>query len=250
VFDTVDVRERLRNTRIKSFQNVYNPFIDHPELVDRIRSTFTVSNTVLKPEVSASPFNVVFDTLASNDTSSFYVAVMNYGTSSLSITSATSSIPQFVVESVPASVPQSELRYIKVKFRPTATNQTYNGVLTIQNNDSNITVNLKGVSGPQTGVINISSEIPNEFSLMQNYPNPFNPTTKIRFAIPQNLSGKFVSLKVFDITGKSVSVLVNESLQTGFYETSFDAAGLASGVYIYRLQAGNFVEQKKLTVVK
>lgn len=250
VFDTVDARERLRNTRIKSFQNVYNPFIDHPELVDRIKSTFTVANTAPKPEVSASPFNVVYDTLASNDTSSYYVAVMNYGTSSLSITSATSSIPQFVVESVPSSVPQNELRYIKVKFHPTATNQTYNGVLTIQNNDSNITVNLKGFSGSQTGVINVSSEIPNEFSLMQNYPNPFNPATKIRFAIPQNLSEKFVSLKVFDITGKEVSVLVNESLQTGFYETSFDAVGLASGVYIYRLQAGNFVEQKKLTVVK
>jgi hypothetical protein len=250
VFDTVDSKEMLRNTRIHTAQNTWNPFIDHPELVDRIKSIYTTANTAPKPEVSASPFNVVYDTLASNDTSSYYVAVMNYGTSSLSITSATSSIPQFVVESFPSSVPQNELRYIKVKFHPTATNQTYNGVLTIQNNDSNITVNLKGFSGSQTGVINVSSEIPNEFSLMQNYPNPFNPATKIRFAIPQNLSGKFVSLKVFDITGKEVSVLVNESLQTGFYETSFDAVGLASGVYIYRLQAGNFVEQKKLTVVK
>ena len=250
VFDTVDARERLRNTRIKSFQNVYNPFIDHPELVDRIKSTFNPALTVLRPRISATPYNVVFDTLASNDTSSYYVAVMNYGSLSLSINSATSSIPQFIVESVPSSVPQNELRYIKVKFHPTATNQTYNGVLTIQNADSNITVSLKGFSNSQTGVINVSSEIPYEFSLMQNYPNPFNPATKIRFAIPQNLSGKFVSLKVFDITGKEVSVLVNESLQTGFYETSFDAVGLASGVYIYRLQAGNFVEQKKLTVVK
>lgn len=250
VFDTVDAKERLRNTRIKSFQNVYNPFIDHPELVDRIKSTFTTIPNLAKPKISASPYNVVFDTLASNDTSSFYVAVMNYGTGNLNINSVSSSIPQFVVESSPASVPQNELRYIKVKFHPTATNQTYNGVLTIQNPDSNITVNLKGFSNSQTGVVNISSEVPTEFSLLQNYPNPFNPTTRIRFAIPQNLSGKFVSLKVFDITGKEVSVLVNESLQTGFYETTFDAVGLASGVYIYRLQAGNFVEQKKLTVVK
>ena len=250
VFDTVDARERLRNTRIKSFQNVFNPFIDHPEFVDRIRSTFTVSNTVLKPEISASPFNVVYDTLASNDTSSYYAAVMNYGTSSLSITSAVSSIPQFIVESVPAAVPQSELRYIKVKFHPTAVNQTYNGVLTIQNSDSTITVNLKGFSNSQTGVINISGGIPTEFSLMQNYPNPFNPSTKIRFAIPNNVSGKNVMLKVFDLTGKEVAALVNGSFHTGFYEVDFDAAGLSSGVYIYRLQAGNFVEQKKLTVLK
>lgn len=250
VLDTVDANETLRNTRIHAVQNTWNPFINHPELVDRIKSTFSVANTVAKSKISASPFNVVYDTLASNDTSSFYVAVMNYGTGNLNITSAVSSIPQFVVESVPSSVPQSELRYIKVKFHPTATNQTYNGVLTIQNSDSTITVNLKGFSNMQTGVVNISGGIPTEFSLMQNYPNPFNPTTKIRFAIPNNVSGKNVVLKVFDLTGKEVATLVNGSFQTGFYEVGFDATGLSSGVYVYRLQAGSFVEQRKMTVIK
>jgi hypothetical protein len=251
VLDTVDSKERLRNTRIHTAQNTWNPFIDHPELVDRIKSIYTTANTVAKPEISATPFNVVYDTLASNDTSSYYVGLINYGTGNLSITSAVSSIPQFIVESIPATIPQSELRYLKVKFHPTATNQTYNGVVTIQNGDSTITINLKGFSNSQTvGVTNISSEIPNEFTLMQNYPNPFNPTTKIRFAIPSNLSGKFVSLKIYDITGKEVSVLVSTNLQTGFYETDFYASSLSSGVYIYRLQSGNFIEQKKLAVVK
>jgi Endonuclease I/Secretion system C-terminal sorting domain len=250
VLDTVDAKERLRNTRIHAAQNTWNPFIDHPEFADRIKSTFTVSNTVLKPEVSASPFNVVYDTLASNDTSSYYVAVMNYGTSSLTVSSVTSSIPQFIVESVPSSVPQNELRYIKVKFHPTATNQTYNGVLTIQNNDSNITVNLKGISNGQTGIINISNQVPAEFSLSQNYPNPFNPTTKVRFGIPANLSGNYVTLTVYDITGKEISVMVNANLRAGIYETDFNAAGLSSGIYIYKLQSGSFSDQKKMTVIK
>ncbi len=250
VLDTVDWKERLRNTRIHTAQNTWNPFIDHPELVDRIKSIYTVANTTPKPEVSASPFSVVYDTLASNDTSSYYVAVMNYGTSSLTVTSATSNIPQFIVESFPSSVPQNELRYIKVKFHPTATNQTYNGVLTIQNNDSNITVNLKGVSSGQTGIINISNQVPSEFSLNQNYPNPFNPVTKIRFGIPADLSGSNITLTVYDITGKQVSVLVNRNLNAGYYETDFSAAGLASGVYVYRLQSGSFSEQKKMTVIK
>jgi hypothetical protein len=248
--DTVDSKERLRNTRIHAAQNTWNPFIDHPEFADRIKSTFTVSNTVARPKISATPFNVVYDTLSSNDTSSYYIGLLNYGTGNLSVTSAVSSIPQFIVESVPSTIPQSELRYLKVKFHPTAINQTYNGVVTVQNGDSTITINLKGFSSSQTGVINISNEIPTEFSLMQNFPNPFNPVTRIRFAIPENLSGNFISLRVYDITGKEVSVLVNTNLNTGYYETNFDAAGLASGVYVYRLQAGNVVNQRKMTVIK
>lgn len=250
VVDTVDWKERLRNTRIHTAQNTWNPFIDHPELVDRIKSIYTVANTVAKPEVSASPYNVVYDSLASNDTSSYYVAVLNYGTAALTITSATSSISQFIVESFPSSIPQNELRYIKVKFHPTAMNQTYNGVLTIVNNDSNITVNLKGFSKGQTGIINISSQVPAEFSIHQNYPNPFNPATKIRFGIPADLSGNNVTLTVYDITGKEVSVLVNTNLSAGLYETDFNASGLSSGTYIYRLQSGSFSDQKKMTIIK
>lgn len=250
MFDTVDSKERLRNTRIKSFQNVYNPFIDHPELVDRIKSTYSVIPAINKSEISASPFNVLFDTLAVNDTSSFYVAVMNYGTGNLSINSVTSSIPQFIVESIPASVPQNELRYIKIKFKPTETNQTYNGVLTIQNPDSNITVNLRGFSNMQTGIITISTQIPQELTLMQNYPNPFNPVTKIRFAIPLKLSGVNVTFRVYDLTGKEIANPINTNMNAGYYETEFNGSNLASGVYIYRIQAGSFTEQRKFTLIK
>lgn len=250
LFDTVDTREKLRNTRIKSFQNVYNPFIDHPEFAERIRSMYSVANTVLKSEVSASPFNVTYDTLNANDTSSYYVALLNYGSGSLIVNSAVSSIPQFIVENVPNNVPAGEMRYIKVKFKPTETSQTYNGTLTIQNNDSNITVNLTGFSNMQTNIRNISSAVPKELTLMQNYPNPFNPVTTIRFAVPKKLSGSEVSLRVYDLTGKEVANPVNTRLNEGFYETELNASKLSSGVYIYILQSGNYKLQKKFVLVK
>jgi hypothetical protein len=184
VFDTVDNNEHLRNDRIAALEHVRNPFIDHPELIDRIKSTFAIANTTPAPKVSAAPFNVVFDTLASNDTSSYYIALMNYGKAALTVNSVISNIPQFIVESFPVSVPASELKYIKVKFHPTSPNQTYNGLLTVQNTDSTITVNLRGFSNSLSGVNTISNEIPSRYALYQNYPNPFNPITKIKFDIP------------------------------------------------------------------
>jgi hypothetical protein len=88
---------------------------------------------------------------------------------------------------------------------------------------------------------------PVEYSLNQNYPNPFNPSTKIRFQTP---SFELVSLKVYDVLGREVKALVNESLQPGSYETTFDGAGLASGVYLYRLRAGDFTETRKLILLR
>jgi len=97
------------------------------------------------------------------------------------------------------------------------------------------------------GVQSISSEIPSSFSLSQNYPNPFNSMTKVKFQIAN--SGK-VKITVFDILGKEVATLVNEPLQPGTYETTFDASNLSSGIYFYKLQTKNFSETKKMTLKK
>jgi len=250
VIDTVDARERLRNTRIKSFQNVRNPFIDHPEFIDRIKSTFTVVNRPSVPKISASPLNVVYDTLAVNDTASYHIGIMNYGKANLTIGSAVSNAPQFIVESVPASVPPGELRYLKVKFKPTSLNTTYNANLTVGNNDSNIVISLKGFSNSTIGISKIAGEVPDKFMLEQNYPNPFNSMTKIKFQVP---GSGFVKLLVFDILGKEVATLVNESLQPGTYETTFDAGNLVSGVYYLRFLVNDgidFSDLKKIVLVK
>ncbi len=85
------------------------------------------------------------------------------------------------------------------------------------------------------------------YSLDQNYPNPFNPSTVIKYSLPQS---EFVSLKVYDILGNEVATLVNEQRASGVYEVTFDAGNLGSGVYVYTLTAGDFVQTKKLMLMK
>ena len=96
----------------------------------------------------------------------------------------------------------------------------------------------------------IAAGVPEKFVLEQNYPNPFNPVTRIRFSIPLNHAALHVSLRVYDVVGREVAALVDESLESGTYEASFNATGLASGLYFYKLEAGSFVETKKMLLVR
>ncbi len=109
------------------------------------------------------------------------------------------------------------------------------------------TLNARGKSFLLSGINLISTEIPSAFSLSQNYPNPFNAMTNVKFQIAN--SGN-VKIKVFDILGKEVATLVNESLQPGTYETTFDASNLSSGIYFYQLRSDNFIQTKKLTLIR
>jgi hypothetical protein len=91
------------------------------------------------------------------------------------------------------------------------------------------------------------ADAPKEFALEQNYPNPFNPVTMINYQLPMN---NHVILKVYDALGREVATLVNEMKKAGSYSAEFDASKLASGIYFYRLQAGEFVETKKMLLMK
>ncbi|QQS38301.1 MAG: T9SS type A sorting domain-containing protein [Ignavibacteriales bacterium] len=105
---------------------------------------------------------------------------------------------------------------------------------------------------------------PNKFELSQNFPNPFNPSTKIKYTVPQTTrplpggesvypplaGGGLVTIKVFDVLGNEVTTLVNEYKPAGSYEVEFNAATLASGVYYYQLKVGNFIETKKMILLK
>lgn len=88
---------------------------------------------------------------------------------------------------------------------------------------------------------------PKEFKLEQNFPNPFNPSTRIQYQVSRISE---VSLKVFDILGSEVVTLVNEEQQPGYYEVQFNAVNIASGMYVYRLQAEDFVSTKKMMLLK
>ena len=109
---------------------------------------------------------------------------------------------------------------------------------------------IKCFSGGTNGVIGIhsvSTSIPKKFALYQNYPNPFNPATQIKFDIPNN---SFVSIYVYDILGRVVTKLVDGNLNAGSYKVDWNADRFSSGVYFYRLNAGNFQSIKKMILVK
>jgi 5-hydroxyisourate hydrolase-like protein (transthyretin family) len=128
---------------------------------------------------------------------------------------------------------------------------------TIQNvtavNDQATVLNVKLKPIP-TGISN-NNEIPKEFRLYQNYPNPFNPTTKIKFQIPLSRGvseGRGVStqLIIYDILGREVAILVNEQMKPGKYEVDFDGSNYPSGVYFYKLTAGDFKAVNKMILLK
>ena len=97
------------------------------------------------------------------------------------------------------------------------------------------------------GIQPITNNIPDKFILHQNYPNPFNPTTNIKLDIPKS---SYVKLNVYNILGKEIATLVNEKLGAGSYEVDWNGSGYPSGVYFYRLQAGEFVDMKKMLFIK
>jgi len=98
-----------------------------------------------------------------------------------------------------------------------------------------------------TGVEELEEGIPSEFDLSQNYPNPFNPITLIKYQVPE---ASLVSIKVYDLIGREVTVLVNEIKQPGNYQISFDGKNLASGIYFYKMKAAEFVSVKKMNILK
>ena len=133
---------------------------------------------------------------------------------------------------------------------------------------------FKTTNGGSTFINPLSTETPSAFSLSQNYPNPFNPVTKIKFSVPQvrhlfggssplakqireaslgglpAAAGDLIQLKVYDVMGREVQTLVNESLKPGTYEATFDGSALNSGVYFYKMTARNYSETRKMLMIK
>lgn len=106
------------------------------------------------------------------------------------------------------------------------------------------------ISATDTTAVSVgggSLETPAKFELAQNYPNPFNPSTHLHFSL---VSSQLTILKVYDVLGREVATLVNEMKEPGVHTVQWDASGMASGIYVYRLQSGSFVETKKMMLMR
>jgi len=128
-----------------------------------------------------------------------------------------------------------------------------NGAIIVWNNSGGIYAQKKKKNGNLGEIITSVNEdenkniIPGSFYLAQNHPNPFNPVTSIPYAIS---SKQFITLKVYDVLGNEIETLVNEEKPAGSYEVKFDAFELPSGIYFYRIQAGSFIDVKKMILIK
>ncbi len=141
---------------------------------------------------------------------------------------------------------------INYKYRALPESRFENSGWEMGNNSAFIVASSDTVLEPRkpqivTGVAKTKDKIPNTFALVQNYPNPFNPTTIIRYEIPKKAQ---VTLQVYNVLGELVRTLVNEVEQPGYYEVDFNASGLASGVYFYRIEAGKYSRAVKMLFLK
>jgi len=110
----------------------------------------------------------------------------------------------------------------------------------------------------ESGIVSVEENttdqviLPNEYLLSQNYPNPFNPSTTIKYQIPSNAKGETATVKliVYDILGREVATLVHQQQKAGYYEVNWDAGINSSGIYFYKLNAGSFVETKKMILLR
>ncbi len=152
---------------------------------------------------------------------------------------------------------KARLRTTAASFFPNFTFRWVNGPIDpitrikafVNNFSTEITDSTNHIIDPTSGIINYTDNIPDKYSLSQNYPNPFNPETNLEFGISEL---GFVTLKIYNSLGLEVAKIVNETLTPGTYNYQFSTINypLSSGVYLYRLEAGSFVETKRMVLLK
>ncbi len=216
-----------------------------------ILKTTDGGGTNLGPDLWIPPYNghyVHFGHVAVGTIKKDTLGIINLGSANLIISSITSSNAQFVASPNSANLAPGAALGIVVTFAPLDT-AAVSGYLIITHNaaTSPDTILLDGNTQSATRAPSENGSAPISFSLGQNYPNPFNPTTAIEYAVPKRLH---VIIAVYDMLGRQVKELVNAERTPGRYQVTLDASNFSSGVYLYRLTAGSFVDTKKLLVIK
>jgi hypothetical protein len=246
-FDTVGVIESNRNNAIALLQLKRNPYIDHPEFVDRIYSFATSNVRPTFAELNLLPLKVEFDSTSINTSSLNQIYIANSGNEQLNIDSITISDPSFIINNNPASIEPFSFSKILIEFNPDSI-KNYNATFTVYSNGGIKNIMLTGIG--KDNAVNVEDEIslPIAFALEQNYPNPFNPSTTISWQSPV---GSWQTLKIFDALGREIETLVNEYKEAGVHSTLYTInSTLPSGIYFYRLQAGDFIQTKKMVILK
>lgn len=243
-------KSKARNNGVQQYQGNRNPFIDHPEFVDRINNFSGTATIITAPNLIASPMIVCHSKVGVGSEIGLFMTFANNGTAPLKVTSAVFSHPFYSLKDSLTDIEIGGIRKIFLNYKPTGPTTDSLSTLTLKYSDG---VSIKTVvvsltaSFVSTGVEHERNSIPEGFSLFQNYPNPFNPSTMISYQVSA-LSD--VTLKVFDVLGREIAELVNRKQEAGNYSVRFDAKNVSGGMYFYRLQSGNFAETKKMIFAK
>jgi hypothetical protein len=243
--DTVGVVESNRNNAIALLQLKRNPYIDHPEFVDRIYSFATNNIRPTFAELGVLPLKVDFDSTLLNSSSSYQIYIANSGNAQLNIDSITISDSRFTNSNI-TSIEAYSFNKIQIEFIPDSI-KNYNALLTVFSNAGVKEIVLTGIGKNNAANVVDENFTPIAFSLEQNFPNPFNPTTIISFKLPEKSN---VDLKIYDVLGNDVATLLNGYKSAGSYEVEWNASNLPSGVYIYQLRAGTYTQIKKMMLLK
>ena len=250
-FDTVGVIESNRNNAIALLQLKRNPYIDHPEFIDRIYSFATSNVRPTFAELNLLPLKVEFDSTLVSTSSSNQIYIANSGSAQLNIDSITISDPRFTSNNNYTSIEAYSFSKIQIEFNPDSI-KNYNATLTVYSDGGIKNILLTGIGKDNSVNVEDDVSLPIAFTLEQNYPNPFNPSTRISWQSPV---GGHQTLKIYDVLGNEVATLVNEEKPAGSYEVEFNlerdsSPALVSGIYFYRLQADDYVETKKMILLK
>ncbi len=208
------------------------------------RVTFSIYSG---PKAIHNASSVSFDTVEVGKLKNKTMVITNYGDDTLRISNILSSNPVFTARTTSMDIAPGKSVTDTLRFIPTAVGPVSGTLVISSNGPPADTIRVSGTGNPPSSVNIVSSELPQRYTLGQNYPNPFNPTTTIRFSIPRR---SFVTLTVFDVLGREVGTLISEELNAGVFSTQWDARQVASGIYLYRMQANEFVEIKKLLLLR
>jgi hypothetical protein len=248
--DPVGVIESNRNNAIALLQLKRNPYIDHPEFVDRIYSFVTNNTRPVIAELAVLPLKVNFDSTLINFPRTQKIYIANSGSAQLVVDSISISDSKFTIATNNFSIEPYSYSKMDVLFSPDSVKK-YNAILKVFSNAGMKSIVLTGNGKDDPVYVEDDVEIPLTFSLKQNYPNPFNPSTIISWQSPV---GVWQTLKVYDVLGNEITTLVDEYRDAGHYEFEFNPMlsriNSASGVYFYQLTAGGFIQTKKMILMK
>lgn len=249
VSDPVDSLEALRNEDIYALQNNRNPFIDHPAFADRISSFFGTAVRALDPEIAAAPAEIDMGTVGYSLTVHYYIAIANSGDDSLTVSSISSTDPDFSVGTSSLGLAPKTYAYVRVSYTSGSAETSDSTTVLISSNDADesligvpVTVQVADLSGVEPGRPDEAA-----FYLLQNSPNPFGARTTIAFGLA---GASEVSLSVYNTRGQLVSRLIQgEEMGPGRHSVVFETGDLPSGVYFYRLRAGDRADTGRMVLL-